>query len=146
MATPYVWKNAKVEIDDSAGSLVNLSAQVESVTLNVGYNTDVVNGMGDDTEVNTVTIKNWSVDVTFVLNFGTGSVEEQLYEFYNTQAATNGKTIQITKDAASGASATNPVFSGEAILDSYPIGGDFGSNPRVTVTFMCAGDLTRTVA
>ena len=74
MATKIVLKNPTVKIDDSAGTPVDLTAQVEGLTITAGANTDTTNASGDDTEINTATLKTWSASVTVFQQFGAATL------------------------------------------------------------------------
>jgi len=141
MATKIVLKNPTVKIDDSAGTPVDLTAQVEGLTITAGANTDTTNASGDDTEINTATLKTWSASVTVFQEFGAGNVDDVIFNglgnvvtFFGTP---NGATV----------SATNPSYSGEAIVTSFnPVDGSHGDVLRATIELAAASALVRATA
>jgi len=138
MATTIVLKNPTVKIDNSGGTPVDLTTQVEALTINVGVNTETTNASGDTFELNTATLKTWSASVTLFQEFGAGNVDDVIFNGLG-----NVVTFEGTPNGAT-VSATNPKYSGEAIVTSFnPIDGSHGDVLRVTVELAAAGALTR---
>lgn len=141
MATKTILTNPTVKIDDSAGTPVDITAQVTGLTITEGVNTETTNASGDTTEVSTATILTWSASVAVLMAYGTGSVEETI-------SGGIGKTVTFT-GTSNGLtpSVSNPSFSGEAIVTSFsPIDGAHGDVIRGTIELASAGPLTRAIA
>lgn len=125
----YVSLNAKV-----------LSPFVKSVTLN--YSAEMLDetAMGDTTRINKGGLKNWSLDVEFIQDFGaTPAPDIDLFSLV-------GSTLAIIIRPVSGTviGATNPEYRGTGCLESYPpLGGGVGDLAGTSITIQSAGTLTR---
>ena len=128
MATE-VLKNAFVEFDS-----VDLSAFVRSVTLSYEAETQDDTAMGDDTRSNIGGLFSWSAEVEFNQDYSSGAVDDTLFGKVGSTA-----TLKIRKDAGA-VSSTNPTYSGDAVLTSYPpIGGSVGDVHTTTASFSPGG-------
>lgn len=120
---------------------VDLSDHVRSLTLQ--YNADAVDktAMGDTTRNRTGGLKDWSVSIEFNQDFAANEVDATLFPLV-------GSTFTFTgKPTSAAVSATNPSFSGSALLESYqPINGSVGDLHTTSVSLVAAGDLTRATA
>lgn len=104
--------------------------------------------MVDDTTMSSTTttrkneagLINWTVTATFKQVYN--GVDSILFPLVRAAA------FPIIMHPASGAvSASNPFFTGNAVISSYPpLGGSVGDHDETTVTFQCAGTLARAVA
>lgn len=120
---------------------VNLSAWVRSITLQ--YNADAVEktAMGDLTRERIGGLKDWSVSIEFNQDYAGGGVDATLFPLV-------GSTFTFTgKPTSAAVSATNPSFSGSALLESYqPINGSVGDLNTTSVSLVANGVLTRATA
>lgn len=117
---------------------VNLSNRVRSVTIQ--YNADAVENtaMGDTTHTRLGGLKDWSVNIEFNQDYGAGSVDATLFPKVGSTFAFVGRPTSAA------VSATNPNFSGTALLESYqPINGSVGDLNTVSVSMVAAGALAR---
>lgn len=122
---------------------VDLSAFVRSVTLNYSADLQEDTSMGDSTRTRIGGLKDWSVDVTFKQDFDSGSVDGTLFSLVGGSAV----TIIVRPDKSDGVSTTNPNYTGSCILESYnPVDNAVGDLAEVSVTFQCAGALSRNTA
>lgn len=120
---------------------VDLSAHVKSVS--IAYNAAMLDGtaMSNTTKVNLAGVKDWSMSCTFLDDLtasGTGSVDATLFPLVGVASFT-----VIMRPDAGAASATNPNYTGSAVLAGTQIGGAHGTLLGKTVTFQCAGALAR---
>ncbi len=118
----------------------DLSAFVKSITLN--YSAEMLDetGMGDTTRVNKGGLKNWSVDVEFIQDFGATPAPD--IDLFSLVGSTAAMVIRPVKGTAIGA--TNPEYRGTGILESYaPIGQGVGELAMAPITIQSAGTLTR---
>lgn len=130
----FVFKDGSLVVNS-----VDLSDHVRSMTLNYSGDLQEETSMGDDTRKRLSGLKDWSVDVTFKQDFDSGSVDATLFSLIG--AASFTVTMKPTSAAVS---ATNPSFSGSAVLETYPpLDGAVGDLAEVSATFQAAGDLTR---
>lgn len=116
---------------------IDLSDHVKSLTLN--YEAEML----DDTVMGTSGtrsskpgLKNWSLEVEFTQDFDAGSVDETLFPLIG--ADSFPVTARAVK--ALGVSATNPQYSGNAVLENYsPIAGEVGTLGMTSCTFRAGG-------
>ena len=136
----FLYKNAHLTINT-----VDLSARVESLTLNVGAETPETTAMSDGTRQRVASFVDWSIDVTFRQDFiapATNAVDSTLFSLVGAAAF----AIIIRPDAAA-KSVTNPEFTGNALLASYsPLTGSVGDVASAPSTFQGDGTLARAVA
>lgn len=129
-----VLKDAHVEINS-----VDLSNQVQSVTINYGAELPEDTGMGDDTRTRLPGLKDWSLEITFHQNFAAGNVDATLFPLVGADAFP--VKVRAKSDAVG---ATNPSYEGNALLESYqPIGNSVGEVATAPVTIQGDGTLTR---
>jgi hypothetical protein len=133
MAT-FVYTDASVVVNS-----VDLSDHVKSCTLN--YEAEMLDDtvMGDTTRSNIAGLLNWSIDVEFLQDFAAAKVDATLFSLIGAAAFT--VTVKPTSGSVS---ATNPSFSGSAVLESYPpMSGSVGDLETASATFRSAGTLAR---
>ena len=133
MAT-FVYTDASVVVNS-----VDLSDHVKSCTLN--YEAEMLDDtvMGDTTRSNIAGLLNWSMDIEFLQDFAAAKVDATLFSLIGAAAFT--VTVKPTSGSVS---ATNPSFSGSAVLESYPpMSGSVGDLETASATFRSAGTLAR---
>lgn len=137
MAT-IVYTDALVKINS-----VDLSDHVKSVTLN--YEAEMLDDtvMGTTgTRSNKPGLKNWSLQVEFLQDYGAASIDATLFSLIG--AAAFPVAVRSSKTGA--ISATNPEFQGNAVLESYPpLTGEVGALGTASASFRCASDLVRDI-
>jgi len=134
----FILNDAEVVINT-----VDLSDHVTSVRVNYAAELSDASAMGDDTRERLAGIKDWSMEVEFKQDFAAGEVDATLFTLVGAAAF----TITAMADKSLGVSATNPKFSGSAVLESYPpLDGSFGDLAKVTGVFQSAGTLSRLTA
>ena len=118
---------------------VDLSNDVQSVSLNYEAEEQDSTTMGDDTREALGGLKNWSMDVSFAQDFASGQVDATLFSIVGSQVA-----IILRADNTAGVGATNPNYTGTGLITSYsPIGNSVGDLAVSPVTIKSAGTLTR---
>lgn len=116
----------------------NLSAWVRSITIQ--YNADAVENtaMGDTTHTRIGGLKDWSVSVEFNQDYAASAVDQTLFSLVGSVFTFEAKPTSAAP------SATNPKFTGSALLESYqPINGSVGDLNTASVNLVAAGTLTR---
>lgn len=138
MAT-LVYTDALVTING-----IDLSDHCRSVQLN--YEAEILDdtAMGTSgTRSNRPGLKNWTLTVEFYQDFAAANVDATLFALIGAVAF----PIIIRPVKATPVGATNPNFTGNAVLESYPpITGEIGVIGMASATFRCAGVLTRAIA
>jgi predicted secreted protein len=116
----------------------NLSDHISSVTIDVQADDLDTTAFGDLWRTRIGGLKNWSVQLNFHQDFAATEVDATLWPLL-------GSTTTITVKASSAStSATNPVYSGPALVNSYPVfGNSVGDLATVSVTWPGAGVLQR---
>lgn len=131
--TEQVFSNAFVSING-----VDLSDHLRQATLN--YSADMVDitAMGDGTRNKLGGLKDWSMELEFNQDHAAANVDATLFPLVGTSFTV------ILRPTASAVSATNPNFTGTALLESYtPLTGPVGDVSTASVTLQGSGDLTR---
>lgn len=120
---------------------VDLSDHVKQVTLDYSAEEQDDTVMGDSTRSAKGGLKQWGGTVEFVQDFAANEVDATLWSLV-------GSTTTITlKPTSSAVSATNPSFSGTALITAYgPMSSSVGDLAQVTLSFTSAGDITRATA
>lgn len=132
----FVLTDASVTINS-----VDLSDHVLSCTLDYSGDLQEETAMGDGTRKRLSGLKDWSLSVEFKQDFAASKVDATLF------ALIGGAAVPIIVIPVNDTvSATNPSFSGNAVLESYPpIGNAIGELAQTTAVFQAAGDLSRNV-
>ena len=137
----FVYKDAHFLVN-----AVDLSARVESLTLNYGAEAPEVTAMGDGTRTRVPSFIDWSIECQFRQDFldtGANSVDATLFPLVGAVAF----AIIIRPVKADVIGVTNPEFQGNALLTSYnPLTGGVGDVAAAPANFMGDGTLTRAVA
>ena len=131
MATTTFLSNATVNVTGSGGA-VDLSDQVQSVTMTLGYTPLEATSMGDNGQKFVKGLQSVSVTMTLFNSYGTGEVEATLYDIVNTGSC----TLVISPSGAT-ESATNPEYTiTGAFLESFtPVNSSVGELSMQEVTF-----------
>ena len=132
---------AEIILDDVSVTInaVDLSDHVKSIKINYSAESHGVTAMGDDTRNKLPGLKDWNVDIEFNQDYAASEVDATLFSLVGASSFT------VTFKPTSGAvSATNPSFSGSALLTDYdPISGTVGEPAAATIKLEGTGDLTR---
>ena len=116
----------------------DVSDEVTDVTLT--YSADVLDAdrMGETAHERIGGLKDWSVSATLQQNYGNGSVDALLFSRVGSSVA-----VIVRADQGS-ASAANPQFAGNAIIESYdPVAGAVGDRQTTPITLQGNGALSR---
>jgi hypothetical protein len=118
---------------------VNLSNRVRSITVNYAAEIQDKTKMSDTSRSRIAGLKDWSLSIEFNSDFAGANVDATMFPLVGAAAF----AIEIRPDAGS-VSATNPKFTGNAVLESYnPIGGSVGDLGVVSASLQGDGNLTR---
>jgi predicted secreted protein len=120
---------------------VDLSDHVRSLTLSHEGETVDITAMGDTSREMLGGLKSWSMEVEFNQDFAAAKVDATLFPLLATTVAL------VFRPDTGAVSATNPEFTGNAILTSYPpLAGSVGDAHVTSVSFTGSGDLARATA
>jgi hypothetical protein len=133
----YVLTDALVSLNG-----VDLSDHVKSVTITGESDEIDTTAMGTSGSREFLAgLKTWSAQVEFQQDHAAGEVDATLFPLW-----ANGTVFAciFRPDNSDGVGATNPNFTGNAILTSYnPIAGSVGEYSQVTVPIRGTGALSR---
>ena len=137
----FVLVDANVHITSKSGAHVDLTTFVMSATLNYEGDLQEETAMGGDrTRRRLSGLKDWGLEMTLKQDFATGGPDSVLFDLIGNTSPT---LIEVTANGAT-PSATNPLYSGNAVLSTYtPLGGGVGELSTTPANFMASGPLTR---
>jgi len=132
-----VWKNGYIGVNG-----VNLSDHSRDISLDTAVAELANDTHGDTAEKKISGLENWTIQVTFLQDFAAGKVDATLSPLYG--CGSGSFQIEVGADSVNAVSATNPRYSGQAIITNYKVlSGAHGSNLEATATFRPASNLTR---
>ena len=117
---------------------VDLSDWCKTATLE--YEAEAVDetAMGDTTRINIGGLKSWTLTADLMQDYASSAVDQTLWSLVGTQV-----TVKL-KATSSSNSATNPEYSGTALIQAYqPVGGTVGELHMTRVSCVSAGTLSR---
>ena len=117
---------------------VDLSAFIKSATLTYEAEMQDETAFGDTTRLNIAGLKGWSVELEALNDEAASAVAQTLFADVGV-----ARTV-ILRPTSSAVSATNPNYTGSAILQSFnPISGSVGDLNRTPLRYVAAGALSR---
>lgn len=130
----FVLTDASVTINS-----VDLSDHCKSVTIEYSAAAEDDTVMGDTTKSSIAGLLEWSMSIEFAQDHAASNVDATLFPLIGAAAF----TVTVIPVNAT-VTATNPSFSGSAILTSYPpVSGGVGDFAVTTAELASAGTLTR---
>lgn len=122
---------------------VDLSSQVRSLTLTYSAELLDASAMGvGATRARVKGLLDWNLSVEFLQSFAAANVDATLFPMIATDTTSGAIIVRPVKATAVGA--TNPNFTGNAFLESYPpLSGGVADLAVVTAQFQGDGVLTR---
>lgn len=115
---------------------VDLSDQVKSVSLEYEALMKDDTMMGDGTQSNMAGLKNWRAQVNWGQNFDAAKVDATLFPLVGSL----GFTLILREVKSVAVGATNPNYSGGAVLSNYqPLNAQVGEFHEVSSTFVPGG-------
>lgn len=141
MARVGVWKNGVISFASGSTSY-NFSDHAREIALDTSVAELPDDCHGDNVQKVASGLEDWTITATFLQDFASSSIDAA---FSSIGAVAGHGAFSIEVGAVAGAvSATNPRYSGSAILASYKIlGGAHGVNLEAQATFRPASSLTR---
>ena len=119
---------------------VNLSGLVRKATIKTMVDEKDSTAMGATYHARLGGLKDWSLDVEFNQDFAAAQADATLFPLLGVASTCTAKSTSAAN------SATNPQYSGSAILNDYaPIDGAVGDLATTKASFVGAGPLTRLV-
>lgn len=121
---------------------VDLTSYVRSLTIN--YSAEILDktASGDSSRSRIAGLLDWNVTIEFNQNYAAATVDATLFPLVGAAAF----AIILKPDGAATA-VTNPKFTGNALLESYPpISGSVGELAVTSITLQGDGTLARATA
>ena len=120
---------------------VDFSDSIAAVTLDVSADEQETTAFGNTYRTRIAGLKDASLTLDFYQDFGAASVDATLFPLLGSAVAFE---ITPTSEATS---ATNPAYSGTAIVTSYsPFANSVGDLATLSVTWPVSGAITRATA
>ena len=119
----------------------NLSTNLNSVELAIEADDLETTAFGGEWRTRVGGLKTGSITLSFLQDFGAGSVDATLFPLFNTLA-----TVVITPTSGS-VSSTNPSYTAVALVNQYmPFASSVGDIATLSVTWPTSGTITRATA
>jgi hypothetical protein len=119
----------------------DFSSSIAAATLEISADEQETTAFGADYRTRIAGLKDASITLDFHQDFGASSVDATLFPLLGSAVAF---TISPTSDSVS---ATNPAYSGTAIVTSYsPFSSSVGDLATLSVTWPVSGAISRATA
>lgn len=119
----------------------NLSTNLNSVELSIEADDLETTAFGGEWRTRVGGLKTGSITLSFLQDFGAGSVDATLYPLFNTLA-----TVVITPTSGT-VNSTNPSYTAVALVNQYmPFASSVGDIATLSVTWPTSGTITRATA
>jgi len=136
-------KKSKFEIDNSSGSLTDISAFCDEVTFSRSLETAEVTTFGDNAKEYIMGLSDATISISGKFDAAGASTVDAVLSGVLGQDAT--VSFAYTPGGGS-ASSTNPKYTGECLLTSYEITGSVGDAVTFSAEAQVTGAITRAVA
>lgn len=118
---------------------VDLSDHVRSVQITADGEALSSETMGDSWTEKTMGLKSWTLDVEFLDDYASGSVDATIWSAFNT-----GTAVAIAfKPVNTTTSTSNPQYSGNILPNKQVLGGALGTMAGKSLSFPGTGALAR---
>lgn len=118
---------------------VDLSDHVRQLTIDYKAEIQDKTSMSANSKQRIAGLKDWSVKIDFNQDFAAANVDATMFPLVGAAAF----AVEFRPDAGA-VSVTNPKFTGNAVLESYPpISGSVGQLVMASINLLGDGDLTR---
>lgn len=136
-------KKSVFKIDNSGGSLIDISAYCEEVSLSRDIETAEVTTFGDDAKEYITGLSDATISLSGKFDAGSASAVDAVLSGILGQDATVSWAYRVNSASVS---ATNPEYQGEGILTSYEVSGTVGDAVTFSAELQCTGAITRATA
>jgi predicted secreted protein len=133
-------KKSVFKIDDVGGSLQDISAFCEEVSLSRDIETAEVTTFGDDAKEYITGLTDATISLSGKFDSGTASAIDPVLSGVLGSASTVSWAYRVNSASTS---ATNPEYQGEGILTSYEVSGTVGDAVTFSAEIQCTGAITR---
>lgn len=133
-------KKSVFKIDDVGGSLQDISAFCEEVSLSRDIETAEVTTFGDDAKEYITGLSDSTVSISGKFDAGNASAIDPVLSGVLGSASTVSWAYRVNSASTS---ATNPEYQGEGILTSYEVSGGVGDAVTFSAEIQCTGAIAR---
>lgn len=133
-------KKSVFKIDDVGGSLQDISAFCEEVSLSRDIETAEVTTFGDDAKEYITGLSDATVSISGKFDAGNASAIDPVLSGVLGSASTVSWAYRVNSASTS---ATNPEYQGEGILTSYEVSGGVGDAVTFSAEIQCTGAIAR---
>ena len=133
-------KKSVFKIDNVGGSLQDISAFCEEVSLSRDIETAEVTTFGDDAKEYITGLTDATISLSGKFDSGTASAVDPILSGILGSASTVSWAYRVNSASTS---ATNPEYQGEGILTSYEVSGTVGDAVTFSAEIQCTGAITR---
>lgn len=136
-------KKSVFKIDNSAGTLTDISAFCEEVSLSRDIETAEVTTFGNDAKAYITGLTDGTVSISGKFDAASASAIDQVLSGILGAASTVSWAYRVNSASTS---STNPEYQGEGILTSYEVSGSVGDAVTFSAELQCTGAITRATA
>ncbi len=136
-------KKSVFKVDNSAGTLTDISAFCEEVSLSRDIETAEVTTFGDDAKEYITGLTDATISISGKFDAGNASAVDPVLSGVLGSSSTISWAYRVNSASTS---STNPEYQGEAILTSYEVSGTVGDAVTFSAEFQCTGTITRATA
>lgn len=136
-------KKSVFKIDNSAGTLTDISAFCEEVSLSRDIETAEVTTFGDDAKEYITGLTDGTVSISGKFDAGSASAVDSVLAGILGASSTVSWAYRVNSASTS---STNPEYQGEGILTSYEVSGSVGDAVTFSAELQCTGAITRATA
>lgn len=136
-------KKSVFKIDNSAGTLTDISAFCEEVSLSRDIETAETTTFGNDAKTYITGLTDATVSVSGKFDAGTASAVDPVLSGILGSAST---VSWVYRANSASTSSTNPEYQGEGIVTSYEVSSAVGDAVTFSAEIQCTGAITRAVA
>ena len=133
-------KKSLFKIDNSGGTLTDISAYCEEVSLSRDIETAEVTTFGDNAKEYITGLSDATVSLSGKFDSVNASAVDPVLTGILGQDATVSWAYRVS---SSSVSSTNPEYQGEGILTSYEVSGGVGDAVTFSAELQCTGAITR---
>jgi predicted secreted protein len=136
-------KKSVFKIDNSSGTLTDISAFLEEVGLPRSIETAETTTFGNDAKTYITGLSDATISLSGKFDAGSASAVDQVLSGILGSASTVSWAYRVNSASTS---STNPEYQGEGILTSYEITGSVGDAVTFSAELQCSGAITRATA
>lgn len=136
-------KKSVFKIDNAAGTLTDISAFCEEVSLSRDIETAETTTFGNDAKTYITGLTDATVSVSGKFDAGTASAVDPVLSGILGSAST---VSWVYRANSASTSSTNPEYQGEGIVTSYEVSSAVGDAVTFSAEIQCTGAITRAVA